>query len=611
MQGRGVARNKIGAEPVYIETSDKQLEETIVALNVGKVHAQLRRFRNESSILKDAVITAIPEHCSRVLFTCARVVSPSKGLHMEPPSQDASGGQAAEERLGFIMFECGLEGVSIKVVKRSQLDRKEGEFEDSEFEGAYTDSVRSRDDLDATAEGNVPSRFSHNEDSSPLPHTGKGPKTTSKQPLSSVPEGSTGSAASGPHALATDGDAAASTATSSAGNAQLLPARGYNHRNTSSCVIELHKVWFNFAAPPRTPITRKIDFTRLDWNLLSTASPAINAWMNPSNRLAIRVVHMFRTKYRRATAIVSSLMAEALDVQSIHMPVKSRYGRLTPMAKTLIEDPSCQLCNVLLKYVLQTDMSSIEANLRESDLPPLSTLRQGVIVLSRQWKNVLYTPLLLEHNFKSKHVKPLNVTFAVPDPQEEENILTDGELSVTDECAMLIDTSHIHASNTFTSPTLTPRAEDGQGATAQSSPHDTRKKKVKKKGLAPSQAPSSCRASIVFPLLTNGAHRRSDADKGVGYGALKEDQQRSPVAHNLGSNPSLYSGGAHGSNHSLGSQDYHNANLSPPAPPTTYDPNEDLYSWMTKQQVFMKGAEHPHQASDWVCVLLNQICFPL
>lgn len=45
---------------------------------------------------------------------------------------------------------------------------------------------------------------------------------------------------------------------------------------------------------------------------------------------------------------------------------------------------------------------------------------QGVIVLSRQWKNILYTPLLLEHNFKSKHMlrKPLNVTFAVPDPEE-------------------------------------------------------------------------------------------------------------------------------------------------------------------------------------------------
>lgn len=92
--------------------------------------------------------------------------------------------------------------------------------------------------------------------------------------------------------------------------------------NTVSCVIELKTVWFNFAAPPRTPITRKIDYTRLDWNLLSTASPAINAWMNPSNKFAIRIVHMFRTMYRRSTAIVACLMAEALDVQGIHMPQK-------------------------------------------------------------------------------------------------------------------------------------------------------------------------------------------------------------------------------------------------------------------------------------------------
>lgn len=32
--------------------------------------------------------------------------------------------------------------------------------------------------------------------------------------------------------------------------------------NTSSAVIELAAMWFNFAAPPRTPITRKIDYTR-------------------------------------------------------------------------------------------------------------------------------------------------------------------------------------------------------------------------------------------------------------------------------------------------------------------------------------------------------------
>lgn len=37
-----------------------------------------------------------------------------------------------------------------------------------------------------------------------------------------------------------------------------------NNGRTSSCVIDLKTVWFNFAAPPRAPITRKIDFTRYE-----------------------------------------------------------------------------------------------------------------------------------------------------------------------------------------------------------------------------------------------------------------------------------------------------------------------------------------------------------
>lgn len=37
--------------------------------------------------------------------------------------------------------------------------------------------------------------------------------------------------------------------------------------NASSCIIEIQQVWFNFAAPPRTPITRKIDYTRLVFRL--------------------------------------------------------------------------------------------------------------------------------------------------------------------------------------------------------------------------------------------------------------------------------------------------------------------------------------------------------
>lgn len=47
---------------------------------------------------------------------------------------------------------------------------------------------------------------------------------------------------------------------------------------------------------------------------------------------------------------------------------------------------------------------------------------QGVIVLSRQWKNMLYNPMLFEHQYKNKLNRPINVQFAVP-PDEVRHLL--------------------------------------------------------------------------------------------------------------------------------------------------------------------------------------------
>nr|XP_033335326.1 transmembrane protein KIAA1109 homolog isoform X11 [Megalopta genalis] len=596
-------------ETVYIETSEKQQEEIVVTLNIGKAHSQLRRLRNESSILKDAVITAIPAHYSRVLFTCTRITSPLKCvdyyMHQvvdeKEKSKQSGPPQATEEftlgsgedRLGFIMFECGLEGIKLKVVKRSQFEKGEngGDSKKVDTEVLYTDSVKSQEELDNAA----------------------APAATATEPETA--------STNLPNGVQINTSATCASLASKAGNG-----------NTVSCIIELKTVWFNFAAPPRTPITRKIDYTRLDWNLLSTASPAINAWMNPSNKFAMRIVHMFRTMYRRSTAIVACLMAEALDVQAIHMPAKSRYGRLTPLAKTLQEDPSCQLCTILQNYVLLNDLTNIEANLKESDLPLLSTLRQGVIVLSRQWKNVLYTPLLLEHNYKTKHVKPLNVTFAVSDP-EEENLLTDGEGSagevddqeVTDECAMLIHTDHMHkhihvkggqdkttgiCGDGLTVPVSSPRGKDTTpiatpvpGPDSLTSPSPPVVHPKKGKSLQPTQVPASTRASIVFPLLASGGlFNQTREPNNISYGTLKEEktpQIHISHSHQLGSNPSIYSGGGHGSQHSTGSLDQ----VTSPTSHHSAKPlntGEDLYSWMAKQQEFIKDNDKSNLKGNWV-----------
>lgn len=165
--------------------------------------------------------------------------------------------------------------------------------------------------------------------------------------------------------------------TSANGSNNAVVAVSNNNGRASSCVIELKVVWFNFAAPPRAPITRKIDFTRLDWNLLSTASPAITAWMNPSNRFAIKLVAMMKTWHLRRTAVAACLMADGLEIQGIQKHVKSRYsGKFTPLAKTLQEDPSCQLCTMMQKLVYQETAANIESVLKQQDLPALTTLRQ-------------------------------------------------------------------------------------------------------------------------------------------------------------------------------------------------------------------------------------------
>lgn len=63
----------IQGEPVFIESCENQQQQVVFCLNIGKAHAQLRRLRNESTILDDAIITAIPYYKSKVLFTPTKI----------------------------------------------------------------------------------------------------------------------------------------------------------------------------------------------------------------------------------------------------------------------------------------------------------------------------------------------------------------------------------------------------------------------------------------------------------------------------------------------------------------------------------------------------------
>lgn len=444
--------DNIPGEPVLIETSEKQLEELVVTLDVGKAHAQLRRLRNEATAaaasastgLQDnqILITSIPPHLCKAMFEVTRYPE-DEGVNYRGEKEHAV------ISLGYIMFECGLEGVSVKIVKRSHFEKSENSSANESASEVLAAPKRAQQtpNLSDRSTGEVKSASIIG---IKLPITPKLSAINSHKTMPHPIDNATGMATATPGGgvkeeviinietprpsstiPATPPPAASTKDKSMSGGAVVKAAAQDDNGKTSSGFIELKTVWFNFAAPPHVPITRKIDYSRLDWNLLSTASPAITAWMNPSNRFAIKLVAMFRAMHHRRTGITACVMADALEVQGVHRNAKSRYsGKLTPLSKTLQDDPSCQLCTIMQRYVQKETVRKIENLLRPSmamgtgaaaggqqELPPLTVLRQGVIVLSRQWKNTLYNPMLFEHQYKNK-LQPMNVAYTMPQYEE-------------------------------------------------------------------------------------------------------------------------------------------------------------------------------------------------
>lgn len=63
-------------------------------------------------------------------------------------------------------------------------------------------------------------------------------------------------------------------------------------------------------------------FLRYDWNLLSTATPAINAWLSPFDRLMTAARTLAQELTHRTNSVLACVMTEALEHQNLHMPYK-------------------------------------------------------------------------------------------------------------------------------------------------------------------------------------------------------------------------------------------------------------------------------------------------
>ncbi|XP_069959318.1 bridge-like lipid transfer protein family member 1 isoform X14 [Cherax quadricarinatus] len=581
------------AEPVYIETSERQQEENMVSVDVNKVHVQLRRLKNESALLKDASVTAIPNHRSKVLFSfrrCARGDDSENGGASGTPVME-------DDRMGFIMFEAGLENVALRAVKRKGFGQQ------TEGGGRHDGSAPCGNNGPAASAG-----------SGAAPSSSSAPGTSTTEPQRTGPDSrrelsdrlcsaslsqvSNISSHSGvDHSLSSGND--------SLKDLPVVQMKG-DKRDITSFVVELRTVWFNFAAPPHTPITKKIDYTRLDWNLLSTASPSINAWMNPSDRLTVAVIQFLHASESRRLGVMASLMAEALDVQSLHVPVKNKYEKLMPLSQTLQEDPSCQLCTVLRRYVLQSSPRTIEGNLLPPHLPKLATLRQGVVVLSRQWKNALYMPLLMEQTFRNKQTRPTYTYRANAAPEGRTTPRFDPSLmagEVTDEKTTLLEAEggSLNSQPGHESDgSVTNGGEDVTDGVMSSE-----STQLPPRRSLPSYPPRSSRASVILPSFNTNfeSPARFQFPKfGANIGGH--------LAFLRGGQPS--GGGAAGGvaardNHSGGSKSSGSDNVSsssleggrgsglatPGRPPTVTceKDHENLYNWMVRQQEYARTTD--------------------
>ncbi|XP_075153247.1 transmembrane protein KIAA1109 homolog tweek isoform X1 [Haematobia irritans] len=567
--------DNVQGEPILIETSEKQLEELVITLDVGRAHAQLRRLKTESTTGQESpiMVTAIPEPKSKVLFECLKMTD-----------------NTGVDSIGYIMFECGLEGVGVKIVKRSHFEKSENskeELAEMAEDGVLNDLVENvtvttsaattNTQIDASATSRAEAAWRMLTKKPPTPKT---PKEKFQNALENIivtervdPNSSNSdNRKSTPKPMEDDIEK---------GKSQAKPgkAEGFDKvanketDKTSSCVIELKSVWLNFAAPPCVPITRKIDLTRLDWNLLSTASPAITAWMNPSNRLAIKIVSLLKALHSRQTSVAACLMADALENEKIQRNPKikkSRYANnYTLLSKTLQEDPSCQLCFIMQKLVLDEGVKNVERIFKQGDVPHLNTLRQGIIVLSRQWKNTLYNPILFEHQYKNKLARPINVTFSFPQNEEEcEDPECEGDNDMgayagvgdnpeESENALLLGQTQHHRthidSNQFGMGFTTDGVLHGSQRSTSTSPnvHSSRRGKSLHKGSTYSHGNSS-RSSIQMLPIISGLVEKQAAE--IEYGALQEGSLSSTNSVNK---------------FWLGPSD---------------NQKEDLYFWMAKQQ---------------------------
>lgn len=596
-------------EPLTVETVTTLGSDFVATGKVSSLHGQLSRLRTSSStILKEAVLTIIPPEQSKVGFRLCEgsggQLTPASGtLNMPSPGRGVRRKSSATGR-GILKRQEPVLASSAPPLK--------------EWDDVYVEVTRPDTATTLCADTTMTSS-SQVTGSSPIFQSGfimfecglerinlnviKKNATDEAPPTDGVEEINSGVD------VGNDIDERG-TVTALAG-----PSR----RGQTSAGLDVGAVWFNVAAPPKSPNTKKIDFTRLDWHFLSTATPSINAWLSTGDRLLVSVKKAGRCGETRRDAIMACLMSMALEVQGIHVapPTKYLVRKRTPLAKTLQEDPSCQLLAVLRRY-LKGHSSTMDDDLgqflKADVLPSLGQLKRGVVALSRQWKNALYMPLLVEQNLRRDRDPasiPLRVLFGESSsgfrpqagpvnsslsPESPSDGYAGGsELETQSPLGGVVPTNSATGDDSedrvkrYESPPDEQQAATSVGGVASVSGH---KRRQSDQTAHVTLGARSSRASIAFPLLSapletigSGVGKAYELSKGFLF-SPNSNNSANAANGNVNAAGNGFSGiGA------LNKQRTESANsVKSTTSSATSDgayQEEDLYNWMSRQQEYM------------------------
>ncbi|XP_072481304.1 bridge-like lipid transfer protein family member 1 isoform X3 [Notamacropus eugenii] len=355
-QSSGSLRSNAGAE---------KGKEIAAKLNIHRVHGQLRGLDTTDN--GTCAITAIPFEKSKVLFTLEELdefAFVDETDHQAIPDVTRVG--PSQEKWGWIMFECGLENLTIKGGRQS---------------GAVLyNAIGIMGKSNATERGGL--LTSNNSSDSP---TGSGYNTDVSDDNLPCDRISPSSDING-NSISDEQDEGVESDDLKK-DLPLMPPPP----DSCSMKLTIKEIWFSFAAPTnvRSPAHT---FSR-QLNLLSTATPAVGAWLVPIDQLKSSLNKLETEGTLRICAVMGCIMTEALENKSMHFPLRSKYNRLTKLARFLQENPSCLLCNILHHYLHQANYSIIDDATMSDGLPALVTLKKGLVALARQWmKFIVVTP---------------------------------------------------------------------------------------------------------------------------------------------------------------------------------------------------------------------------